>query len=335
MKAIAIFSLLFVSGLLPARSLAELREVREVHYQMGTFLELTVWHSQPEKAQRLIRDAVQEVHRLDLLLSNYDSESALSRLNAHAGGGATRVPPELFELLKTARALSEQTGGLFDITVGRLMEFWSEAAEANRLPGGKQVAETLATVGYSNIVLRGPDLVELADNATKIDLGGIGKGFAVDRVAERLRAQGIISALINFGGSSIAAIGTPPGKQGWKVAVQGADGQLRGTLYLRNRALSTSGSMGRSWTIEGKKYGHLINPLTGFPVTEARVATVLAASATQAEALTKPLILLGENALPILKKFSDAEAVVIPESSSPSYSRRFRSVAFWKDISNP
>jgi thiamine biosynthesis lipoprotein len=334
-RAITIFSLLFVFALLPARSGAVLREVREVHYQMGTSLELIVWHSEPEKAHRLIRDAVQYVHRLDLILSNYDPDSALSRLNELAGKGATRVPLELFELLKTARAFSENTGGIFDVTVGRLMELWSKAAETNRLPSGKQLTETLAAVGYRNVVLHGTDEVELADNGTKIDLGGIGKGFAVDYVAERLRAQGITSALINFGGSSIAAIGTPPRKPGWEVAVQGADGRLRGTLCLRDRALSTSGSMGRSWIIEGKKYGHLINPLTGFPVTEGRVATVLAASATQAEALTKPLILLGKNALPIVNKFSDSEAVVMPESGAPLYSRRFRSMAFWKNISKP
>jgi FAD:protein FMN transferase len=334
-KAVKIFSLLFIIALLPAHSFAALREVREVHYQMGTFLELTVWQSEPEKAQRLIRDVVQQVHRLDLILSNYDQESALSRLNAHAGRGATRVPLELFELLKTARAFSENTGGIFDVTVGRLMELWSKAAEANRLPGGKQLTETLGAVGYRNIVLHGTDEVELADIGTKIDLGGIGKGFAVDHVADRLRALGVTSALINFGGSSIAAIGTPPGKQGWEVLVQGADGRVRGSLYLRDGALSTSGSMGRSWIIEGKKYGHLINPLTGFPVTQARVATVLASSAAQAEALTKPLIVLGKNALPIMKNFSDSEAVVIPESGAPLFSRRFRTMTFWKDISNP
>jgi len=325
--------LVFVTA--PTKTYAAPREVREVHYQMGTFLELTLWHEEPEKAQRIIRDAVQEVHRLEEMLSNYDPESVLSNFNAEAGTGPKRVPAELFDLLKTARALSEKTDGFFDVTVGSLMDLWSEAAEANQLPSKKQLNELLATVGYRNLVLHGAEEAEIKRHGMKIDLGGIGKGFAVDRVVERLRAQQMTSALINFGGSSMAAIGAPPGERGWRVAVQGADGRLRGALYLRDTALSTSGSMGRWWSIKGKRYGHLINPLSGYPVTEKRVATAVTRSATQAEALTKPLVLLGKKALPTVEKFSNAAAVVISETGAASFSREFRVIASWKDISQP
>jgi FAD:protein FMN transferase len=324
--------LLCLIALAPATTTATPREVREVHYQMGTYLEVALWHDEPETAKRLIRDAVREVHRLDEILSNYDPDSALSHLNQRAGAGVTRVPAELFELLTAAREFSEKTGGIFDVTIGPLMELWRQAAEDNRLPSRKRLAQALAAVGYRNLRLCSPDGVELARSDMNIDLGGIGKGYAVERVTQMFKAAGVSTALINFGGSSMSAIGAPPGRNGWQIAVKGTDGHLRGTIRLRDTALSTSGSMGRWWNINGKKYGHLINPLSGTPTTEARTALVVARSATRAEALTKPLVLLGKMALSTIEKFSDTEAVVMPDNGAPSFSRQFRSRSSWKEI---
>lgn len=333
MTTIKLFFPLLIVALTPIQTAAGPSEVREIHYQMGTFLEMTLWHTEPEIAKRLLRNTVQEVHRLDEILTNYDPDSALSRLNRHAGAGTMRVPVELFELLSAARELSEKTKGVFDITVGPLMELWRRAAEESRVPNVKQLAAALAAVGYQNLALYGPDEANLTLSGMKIDLGGVGKGYAVDRVANLLRAAGVSAALINFGGSSMSAIGAPPGKTGWQIAVQDSDGQLRGVIYLRDTALSTSGSMGRWWSIKGKQYGHLINPLSGYPVTAKRVATVVTRSATEAEALTKPLVLLGKNALPTIENFPRAEAVVIPERGAPSFSGQFRSRSSWKEIS--
>jgi thiamine biosynthesis lipoprotein len=332
-KAAQTLLLPFLIVLAPATPTAALREVREVHYQMGTYLEVTVWHDEPETAKRLIRDAVREVHRLDEILSNYDPDSALSHLNQRAGAGVTRVPAELFALLTTARELSEKTGGIFDVTIGPLMELWRHAAEDNRLPSRKQLAQALAAVGYRNLALSRPDEVELTRSDMNIDLGGIGKGYAVDLVTQMFRAAGISTALINFGGSSMSAIGAPPGRNGWKIVIKSTDDRLRGAIHLRDTALSTSGSMGRSWTINGKKYGHLIHPLSGTPTTEARTALVVTWSATRAEALTKPLVLLGKMALPTIEKFADTEAVVMPDNGAPSFSRHFRNQSSWKEFS--
>lgn len=328
--------LMLIIMVMPAKILASLREVREVHYQMGTFLELTLWHAEAEKARQLIRAAVQEVHRLEEILSHYDPDSALSKFNMQAGTGPRSVPAELFDLLVKARALSEKTDGLFDVTIGGLMNLWSEAARADRLPDRTQLKALLAMLGYRNLVLYENKKAEIKQPGIKIDFGGIGKGFAVDHVVEMLKARQISAALINFGGSSMAAIGAPPGQSGWQVVVQGAEGRLRGTVNLRDAALSTSGSMGRWWKIKGKRYGHLINPLSGYPVTERRVVTVVTGSATEAEALTKPLTLLGERGLQTtIEKFPHAAAVVIPETAPMSFARGFRAVASWKEIPQP
>jgi thiamine biosynthesis lipoprotein len=328
-KATKTLLLLLLIALAPAKTGAALREVREVHYQMGTYLEVTLWHGEPETAKQLIRDAVREVHRLDEILSNYDPDSALSQLNQRAGAGIMRVPTDLFALLTAAREFSEKTDGIFDVTVGPLMELWRQAAADNRLPSGKRLAQTLAAVGYRNLVLRRPDEAQLARAGMSVDLGGIGKGYAVDRVTEIFRIAGVTAALINFGGSSMSAIGAPPGKQDWEIAVQDTDDRLRGAIHLRDAALSTSSSMGRWWTIGGKKYGHLIHPISGAPMTDARMAVVITRSATRAEALTKPLVLLGKSALPTIEKFSGTEAIVLPASGEPSFSRRFRRRSSW------
>ena len=323
---------LLIVAVTPLTTAASPREVSEVHYQMGTFLEIRLWHTEPDIAKRIIRDAVQEVHRLEEILSNYDPDSALSRLNRRAGAGPMQVPAELFDVLASSREFSDKTGGIFDVTIGSLMELWRKAAEERRLPTLPELTEARAAVSYRHLVLRGTDQAQLTHRGTKLDLGGIGKGYAVDRGAQRLRAAGVTQALINFGGSSIIAIGAPPGKTGWEIALQDTRGRLRGLIYLRDSALSTSASMGRSWTINGKRYGHLIDPLSGMPITEARMATVVAPSAIQAEALTKPLVILGKSALRTTKEFPGSEAVVIATNGPPSFSQQFRAIAFWKGI---
>jgi thiamine biosynthesis lipoprotein len=333
MKHLARFTILILLCALPTPAFSTLQEVREVHYQMGTFLELILWHLEPEVAKRIIREAAQEVHRLDEILSNFDPDSSVSRLNQQAGKGKTSVPAELYELLEIAQRFSATTSGDFDITVGPLMELWRETSSLGRLPDRDTLANVLAQVGYEKLKLYHNDReAELLLPGMKIDLGGIGKGYAVDWVADRFKAAGIRSALINFGGSSIYALGTPPGQQGWEIAIQGTDGRLRAMIHLRDMALSTSGSMGKFWTIGGKRYGHLIDPTNGMPVSESRMATVITSTATTAEALTKPLVLRGKTALRLVARFAGTEAIVMPENGPLFFSDGFKAKTRWQEI---
>ncbi len=236
MKTIKIFLLLLLVALTPVKTLATLREVREVHFQMGTFLEVTLWHNEPETAKRLIRDAVQEAHRLDAILSNYDPDSALSRLNRHAGAGSMRVPVELFELLARSREFGEKTGGIFDVTVGPLMELWQNAAANNQVPSTSELAHARALVDFRGVALSRPDEAALIRTGMSIDLGGIGKGYAVDRMTKMLKVAGVGAALINFGGSSMSTIGAPPekraGRSPFKTAMAGCAARF---IYATSR----------------------------------------------------------------------------------------------------
>jgi len=321
--------------LTPRNSSANLCEVHEVHFQMGTYLEVTVWHEEPDVAKRLIRNAVQEVHRLDTILSNYDPDSALSRLNQYAGAGTLTVPVELYELLARSRDLSAQTRGWFDVTIGPLVKLWQKAAAIKRAPSAGEINQARSLVDYRNLALYQPNAVALIRGGMIIDLGGIGKGYAVDRMTTMLKAAKVTAALVNFGGSSMSAIGAPPRKTAWEIAVQDSDGHLRGAIQLSDLALSTSGSMGHAWIIDGKKYGHLIDPFSGIPVTQERMATVIAANATLAEVLTKPLVLNGSSGLGIVEQYSNVDAVVIPDMGAPAFSRKFRSKSFWRPLQVP
>ena len=316
----------------PAPAFSELQEVREVHYQMGTFLEVTLWHSEPEVAKRIIREATQEAHRLEEILSNFDPDSSVSRLNQRAGKGKTNVPTELYEVLQMAQRFSAETSGDFDVTVGPLVELWGETSSRGQLPDRGSLARALGVVGYEKLKLYGSQDAELLLSGMSIDLGGIGKGYAVDRIARRFKAAGVSSALINFGGSSIFALGAPPAKQSWAIGIQDTNSPLRGVIHLRDMALSTSGSMGKFWTIAGKKYGHLIDPKNGMPVSESRMATAIASNAALAEALTKPLVLRAEEALRTVARFPGSEAVVIPEKSPLAFTRGFKSKTRWQEI---
>jgi thiamine biosynthesis lipoprotein len=323
MKNFIAASLLTASLASTAVCQARLNEVREVHYQMGTVLDITVWHPDVETGKGILRKSVQEVRRLDKILSNYDPSSGVSLLNDHAGRGRMKIDPDLFRLLFLAQHLSAKTRGYFDVTVGPLVALWQHAGESARLPASEMVSRSVALVGSSHLKLYGSGEAELLRPGMKIDLGGIGKGYAVDRIAELLKKAGVGSALINFGTSSIYALGSPPGKDRWEIAVRGLHEASMGILSLKNQALSTSGSMGRYWTIGGTRYGHLINPKNGFPINEERFATVVAATATEAEALTKPLILLDKKGVGVIKDFPQADFLLISQNGDLSFSDGF------------
>jgi thiamine biosynthesis lipoprotein len=162
-------------------------------------------------------------------------------------------------------------------------------------------------MGYAKLRIFEDGKAEM-DGGMRVDLSGIGKGYAVDRVREMFHAVGVASALVNFGGSSIYASGAPPGRSGWQIAIRDTQENIRGSIILRDRALSTSGTMGHYWTVGGTRYGHLIDPKIGRPVTEPRLATVVARSATAAEALSKPVAIRGREALPVVGAVAGADA---------------------------
>lgn len=289
-------------------------EVREAHYVMGTLLEITLDAPDRPTGQRWIRSGVAEARRLDGLLTSWSGKSALSRLNAAAGRGVRTVPPDLFRIVERSRQLSGATSGAFDVSVGPLLRLWSRAADEDRWPSEGALLRSRELVSYEGISLHPPDGIAIAPGMS-LDLGGIGKGYAVDRIAAILRERGVERALVNFGGSSMFAIGTPEGASAWPVWARAGNG-LEGPIPLRDRALSTSGSLARPRRVEGHLVGDLIDPRSGMPVSEPRLAVVLAPSATDAEAWSTALAIAPDATRRALRTRPDTDARIIEGASS-------------------
>jgi FAD:protein FMN transferase len=237
-----------------------------------------------------------EVDRLDALLSHYREDTPLSRLNREAARGAVAVPPELAELLAVCLRWSRDSDGAFDVTVGPLMKAWGFFRDEGRRPDDAQLRAALAVVGYRHVVVdRERHTVRFDRPGVELDLGGIGKGYAADRVAAVLRLHGIASALVNLGGSSVYGLGTPPGAAGWEVSIADptAPGRKALSVSLRDRALSVSGGYARFFVKDGVTYSHIMDPRTGYPVQGVLSVAVVSASATDGDALDNLLFVQG------------------------------------------
>jgi thiamine biosynthesis lipoprotein len=263
---------------------------------MGTTATVRACGSSPAELRQATAAALDEVDRLDRLLSHYRSDSPLSRLNREAASGPVAVDSELVDLLDVCLRWSRESDGAFDVTVGPLMKAWGFFRDEGRVPEQREIQGALAVVGHRHVVLdREQGTVRFDRPGVELDLGGIGKGYAVDRVVALLRRRGIGSALVNLGGSSVYGLGAPPGAAAWQVGIQdpGDPGREALSVALRDRALSVSGGYARYFEKDGVSYAHIMDPRTGRPVQGVLSVAVLGASATDGDALDNAFFVQG------------------------------------------
>jgi len=278
---------------------------------MGTVLEITLVGPDAGALRGALERLFAEAERLDAMLTHWDPASELGRLNASAGQGPRAVAPELADLLGRSRALAELTRGSFDVTVGPLVALWRDAGARGELPSRAELAQARARVGSGRIELGRDGRAALPEGAV-VNFGGVAKGYALDRMLPLLEAAGVRAALLSFGQSSIWALGSPPGAPGWRLLARAPDGGFAGALTLRNRALSVSGSFGSSVEIDGRRFGHVIDPRSGNPLEDDREALVVAPDATLAEALSKAVLVLGAHeGLALVAAQRGCEALVV------------------------
>ena len=263
----------------------------------------------------IVGAALDEIDRIDRLMSHYRRDSPLSQLNREAASGPVAVEPELLELLDVCLRWSRESDGAFDVTVGPLMKTWGFFRDEGRVPGPQELARALAVVGYRHVVLdREAGSVRFDRAGVELDLGGIGKGYAVDRVVDLLRRRGVASALVNLGGSSVHGLGAPPGREAWDVGIQDPTDPAKTalTVSLRDRALSVSGGYARFFERDGVTYAHIMDPRTGRPVQGVLSVAVLTEGATDGDALDNVLFVLGlEAGRAPLSRVPGAEALVL------------------------
>jgi thiamine biosynthesis lipoprotein len=261
---------------------------------MGTVLEVTLSARSEAEGRAALERAFARAAALESVLSTFDPASDASRLNARAGAEPGPLAPELERILRESAALTARTRGAFDVSVGPLVALWKRAEERGSPPSPREIRAARSAVGAGAVVLLEGGRAALRKRAS-IDLGGIAKGFALDRIAEDLREAGVASALLSFGQSSVVALGQPGDAGAWRLLLRDAGDGFAGTIALRDQALSVSASLGHVSEIAGRRFGHVIDPRTGAPLERALVAAVLAPSATEAEGFSKALLILGES----------------------------------------
>jgi len=291
---------------------------------MGTVLQLTLVSDDAARARSAADACFALGAELEAVLTTYDAASATSRMNASAGSGPFAAPPALARILADSQRLSRATGGVFDPTVGPLIALWIRAGESGRLPATAAIAEARSRIGIERIAIDAAGHVTLAKGMA-VNFGGVGKGWALDRMRELLTERGVANALLDFGGSSWLALGAPADAPAWRVLLRDGRGGYAGAITLRDTSVSFSESFGEWSEIEGRRYGHVIDPRSGWPIAEPLAGVALAADGASAEALTKALIVLGAPAgLAVVARMPGAEALVIDAAGELHESPGFR-----------
>ena len=241
--------------------------------------------------------AMDEARRLDDLLSNYKPESEWSQVNRHAAEKPMRISPELFQLLSACLEYSRESEGAFDISVGPLMKVWGFYKGTGHLPHRAEVAAALTKTGYGHVHLDPKAQTVWFDKpGVELDPGGIGKGYAVDRMVDVLRKKGIQIALVAGSGSSIYGMGAPPSEpRGWAIDIKNPWDQSKtaAEVFLKNESMSTSGSYEKFFRAEGKTYAHIMDPRTGYPAQGSVSVSVISPLTIDSEAWAKPYFVNG------------------------------------------
>jgi thiamine biosynthesis lipoprotein len=274
---------------------------------MGTRVSVELWADDEARGRELVADVMEDYRRIDLAMSTYKPDSEISRVNAHAAEAPMIIGAELFGLVERSLALSAASRGAFDITydsVGYLYDF-----RAHQRPTDAQIAERLAAIDYRHVVLdRARHTIFFKAPGVRINLGGIAKGYVVERAAAMLRERGVEHALLNAGGDT-RVIGDRRG-QPWIVGIRHprqAD-EVVTRLPLVDEAISTSGDYERFFEEGGRRYHHIINPATGEPTTTTLSATVIGPDATITDGLSTTVFVLGAD-----------EGIALIERSYPGY----------------
>ncbi|MBM3761606.1 MAG: FAD:protein FMN transferase [Acidobacteria bacterium] len=265
---------------------------------MGGVFTVTAYGKNRTQLEAAVTESLEEAKRIDGLLSNYKRDSEWSKVNQLAGQGPVAVSEELYQLLEKCLKYSRLSEGTFDITVGPLMRRWGFFKGSGRFPHRSELRVAMAAVGYQNISLdRKAQTVRFLNPSTEMDPGGVGKGYAVDRMIGVLRDAGITSAFITAAGSSMYALGTPPGEAGWPVSIRHPHYKDRivAKLTLKDQSMATSGSSEKFFMAGGKIYSHIMDPRNGYPAEGALAVSVVSPKALDTEVWAKPIYILGRD----------------------------------------
>jgi len=288
---------LLAAALLPgALSVCEARadSGERARYLMGTICRIAAEHPLPGRAAPAMEAAFAEVARWESILSDYDKNSELSHLNALAFGAPFTCSRDLLLFLSVSLDLSARTGGAFDITVGPLVDLY-DVRNRGRWPAAAEIGAALSRTGWRRLRLDvAASTARFLTAGMRLDPGAIGKGYALDAAGRVLRQHGVRWAVLDFGGQ-ILAVGGGPSRCGVpvEIAAFGRIAPAQGRIFLRDSSASTSGNDERGRIVDGREMGHIFDPRNGAPADRALSVTVVAPTATLADALSTALFVMG------------------------------------------
>jgi FAD:protein FMN transferase len=286
---------------------------------MGNRFEITLYAEDAAFAQVCFDKAIQEIRRIEKLLTTFNNNSQTSKINAMAGVSPVKVDKEVFDLISRSIAISDLTQGAFDLSYGSVdKRFWNFDQQMTSLPDPVTAKQLVRLVNYKNIILdKENQTVFLKEKGMRIGFGGIGKGYAAERAKYILQREGVQSGVVNAAGD-LVAWGLQPGNIPWTIGIA-APGNSRhpfSSLNITNKAVATSGNYEKFVVIDGKQYSHTIDPKTGYPVSGIKSVTIICPNAEFADALATPVMVMGVSVgLNLVNQLKDVACIIIDDQN--------------------
>ena len=320
----SIATLLWMAIVLNACEGGSDQPVRRTQFIMGTLVEITVSHSDPEVIQTVTTEAFNEMQRIEGLMSTYIPDSEISRINRATGKQTVPVSPEVEEVIREGIFWSEQSNGAFDITVEPLVQLWDFDGEKEFIPVESTIRKTASLVNYRNIEIK-DHTVRLKNRGMAINVGGLAKGYAVDRAIAILRSK-VSSGIVNAGGD-LYAFGQKSKQNSWTIGLQHPrkPQDLLASFAVKNQAIATSGDYQRYFMKDGIRYHHIFDPQTGKPARLMISTTIITTEVMDADALATAVFVMGpDKGIEWVDSMENVEAMLVLEDGSIRYSKNFR-----------
>ncbi|MCI0499567.1 MAG: FAD:protein FMN transferase [Planctomycetales bacterium] len=292
---------------------------------MGTFARIVVVAADPQQARDAMEAALEKIYDIERRMSDYDPNSLLSQVNRRAFEAPVAVDEELFEVLAASVEYSRLSGGAFDVTIGPVVQLWRKAKITGIAPTPEQLQRAKESVGYQNLILDTENhTVKFSKEGMFVDLGGIAKGYAVDKGIEILQKAGVKGGMVDIGGN-LRCFGTPANNiPHWFIGLQdpASEENILAKLKLDDRAVATSGDYRRFVVIAGQKHSHIINPATAESAQTLSSVTIIAPTAIATDALSTAVTVMGDKkGMALIESIPGVEAILIPQGENPIFEK--------------
>ncbi len=287
---------------------------------MGNAFQITALTEDEHVSNNIIDCGIEEIIRIESLLTTYKSDSLINKINEQAGENPVVVPMEVIDLIDRAKKISDITQGAFDISFGSIDKtLWNFDKSMTALPDKEKVKASISLVNYKNIIVdRKEQTIFLKEKGMRIGFGGIGKGYAAERAKAIMKEMGCENGVVNAAGD-MTVWGCDSNGQPWSVGISHPDDKSKivATMKLQNQSIATSGDYEKYVMIAGRRYSHTINPKTGYPVEGIKSVTIICPNAELADALTTPVMVMGvDHGLHLINQIKDVQCAIIDEKNT-------------------